>query len=76
MRVAARQDADHVVVGAAVEGEGRELDGEADRPELAGDMVTGGAVALRRRDRVAHSFQHLDLAAQPLHQRRAGLTGG
>jgi hypothetical protein len=58
-------------------GEGLEFDREADGPELAGDVVTGCPMALRCRDPMAHSFQRLDLTAQPLlEQLRAGLTGG
>ena len=74
-RVAAGHHADHVVEGASPERERGELHVEAEGGELPGDVVAGRAVALRRRDGVAHALEREDMVPQLLGE-RGPLTGG
>ena len=67
--------ADDVVVRASAERERREVDAEAERPQLARDVVAGGPMTLGRRARMADAFERRDMTPQPLSQGRA-LTGG
>src|SRR5436305_12877235 len=64
-RVAPGQDANDVLIGAAAEREGGELDEETERVELGGDVVPRGAVAGRGGGWVAHAFERLNVPAQP-----------
>src|SRR5438094_10396577 len=64
-RVAPGQDANDVLIGAAAEREGGELDEETERVELGGDVVPRGAVAGRGGGWVAHAFERLNGSAQP-----------
>jgi len=57
------------------ERERREIDAEAERAQLARDVVAGGPMALGRGARVADAFERRDMTSQPFREGRA-LTGG
>ena len=75
VRVAAGQDADHVVVGAAPKRKRRELHVQTEGGELVRDVIPGRAVALGCRDGVAHALEGKHMATQPLGENRP-LTAG
>jgi hypothetical protein len=66
---------DHVVVCAAAERERGERDREAQRAQLGGDVIAGGAVALGCGVRMAHPFERGDVATQPAREDRALIRG-
>ena len=74
-RVTSEHAANDVVVPASPEPERREVDAEAERAQLARDVVAGGTMALGGGARVPDAFERRDMTAQPVREGRA-LTGG